>query len=461
MSRPNILYLHSHDTGRYIQPYGFAVPTPNLQRLAEQGALFRQAFCGNPTCSASRAVLLTGQSAHANGMIGLAHRGFRLNDPRHLLPHTLRAAGFHTALAGVQHVASHVDMPDDLPGRIGYDERLQREGRTTEQVVDDFLRRPPRQPFFLDVGFVETHRVFPDPALADDPRYLRPPLPLPDTAETRRDMAAYHTLARRLDARMGAVLASLDARGLAGNTLVICTTDHGIAFPAMKCNLTDHGLGVMLILRGPDGAAAGGADPAWRALRGGAVCDELVSHVDVFPTLCDLLGLTPPPWLEGRSLGPWLRGETSSHRDEVFGEVNVHVNVEPQRTVRTKRWRYIRRYGRRPRPDLPNCDASPSKDLWMAAGWGDRPLPAETLHDLVFDPCEAANAAGDPANRGVLEDLRGRLDRWMRETGDPLCEGRLRIPAGARLGKPGARHVEQGDVVLDRAMTWPDDFEDA
>ena len=76
MIRPNILYLHSHDTGRHIQPYGHAVATPNLQRLAEQGVLFRQAFCAAPTCSASRAALLFGQGPHSAGMLGLTNRGF-------------------------------------------------------------------------------------------------------------------------------------------------------------------------------------------------------------------------------------------------------------------------------------------------------------------------------------------------------------------------------------------------
>jgi len=79
MARPNILYLHSHDTGRTIQPYGHAVATPHLQRLADQGVLFRRAFCAAPTCSPSRAALLTGQCPHSSGMLGLAHRGFRLN----------------------------------------------------------------------------------------------------------------------------------------------------------------------------------------------------------------------------------------------------------------------------------------------------------------------------------------------------------------------------------------------
>ena len=89
--KPNILYLHSHDTGRYVQPYGYSIPAPNLQKLAEQGVLFRQTFCGGPTCSASRAALLTGQCAHSSGMIGLAHRGFSTTRPDRLV-HLISAA---------------------------------------------------------------------------------------------------------------------------------------------------------------------------------------------------------------------------------------------------------------------------------------------------------------------------------------------------------------------------------
>src|SRR5258708_28427949 len=86
-TRPNILYIHSHDTGRYLQPYGHAVPAPNLQRLAEGGVLFRKAFNVAPTCSPSRASLLTGMCPHRNGMLRLAHRGFALNNyQHHLLP---------------------------------------------------------------------------------------------------------------------------------------------------------------------------------------------------------------------------------------------------------------------------------------------------------------------------------------------------------------------------------------
>jgi arylsulfatase A-like enzyme len=97
---PNILYIHSHDTGRYVQPYGHAIPTPHVQQLAEEGILFRQAFCAAPTCSASRAALLTGQYPHSNGMLGLAHRGFSLRNYHQHMVYTLDQLGYHSILIG-------------------------------------------------------------------------------------------------------------------------------------------------------------------------------------------------------------------------------------------------------------------------------------------------------------------------------------------------------------------------
>ena len=121
MSKPNILYIHSHDTGRHIQPYGHAVPTPYLQNLAESGVLFRQNFCVNPTCSPSRASLLTGSYPHENGMFGLAHRGFSLNNYSQHIIHRLRGEGYVSALAGGQHIA--MDQGHRKAWEvIGYDE---------------------------------------------------------------------------------------------------------------------------------------------------------------------------------------------------------------------------------------------------------------------------------------------------------------------------------------------------
>ena len=426
MKRLNILYIHSHDTGRYVQPYGYAIPTPNIQQLAEQGVLFRQAFCAAPTCSPSRASLLTGQCAHSSGMIGLAHRGFLLHDYKQHILHTLRKAGYYSALIGVQHIASD-------PTLIGYDRIVEVENRRAMKVAPaavDFLSHAPPQPFFLSVGFGETHREFPSPGPQEDPRYCLPPPPLPNISQTRQDMAAFKASTRVLDQGMGTVLQALNANGLAEDTLVICTTDHGIAFPGMKCNLTDHGIGIMLIMRGPAG------------FTGGKVCDAMVSQVDLFPTICELLEIERPLWLQGQSMMPLIRGEAEQIVDggqsghEIFAEVTYHAAYEPQRALRTHRWKYIRRFDGRCSPVLPNCDDSLSKDVWLQHGWRQRPVALEQLYDLIFDPYETHNLVGDPSMSTVLEEMRGCLNRWMHATNDPLLRGPVPAPPGARVNDP-------------------------
>ncbi|MCX5661427.1 MAG: sulfatase [Planctomycetota bacterium] len=447
MPRPNILYLHSHDTGRWLQPYGHAVPTPNLQRLAEQGTLFRNAFCAAPTCSPSRASLLTGQWPHCSGMIGLSHRGFALNDYTRHLAHTLHAAGYYSALAGIYHLegpttAALRPAPREGSPNVtlaGYDVALEKPGApaawarpsTTERAIA-FLQSPPTKPFFLDVGYFETHRPFPalvpGAGIGDDPRYTLPGDTLPDTPGTRADRAGFNASARILDANIGRVLAALDESGLADNTLVIYTTDHGPAFPGMKCNLTDLGMGVALIIRGPGGFSA--------VASGGKVCDAMVSHVDVFPTLCELLGITPPAWLQGTSMMPLLRGQASEIRDELFGEVTYHAAYEPQRCVRTRRWKYIRLFDPRPHPILPNLDEGQSKDFQLAHGGRGRPQQAEMLFDLAFDPHEAHNLAPDPRHAAPLREMQDRLARHMATTRDPLLQGPVPAPPHTTMNRP-------------------------
>lgn len=418
----NVLYLHAHDAGRYIQPYGFALQTPALQKLAEEGMLFRQAFCANPTCSPSRACLLTGQYAHVNGMLTLAHRGGRLHHYEDTLIQFLGSQGWHTALAGQQHIAWE---PYAHVSEIGYHEILTGDGCADDSTspegvaaaAGEFLSRQHDKPFFLDVGFFPPHRDgrggFPFSGPIPDERYVRPPLPLPDNPQTRRDMAHYAASVATFDAMASRVLQALDKSGQAENTLVMATTDHGIAFPGMKCRLTDHGIGVMLILRGPSG------------LTGGKVSDAMVSQIDLFSTVCELLELPPPAHLQGKSLMPLVKEPGTEIHDEIFAEVNFHAAYEPMRAVRTPRWKYIRSFHSYGRPILPNCDDGPSKEYLHAEGWAKQPLPEEELYDLVFDPNECVNLAASPTHRKILREMKTRLEAWMLKTNDPLLAGAL------------------------------------
>ncbi len=425
MSNPlNVIYLHSHDTGRIIEPYGHPVKTPNLMKLADESVMFGSMFCANPTCSPSRAALLTGRYAHSCGQLGLAHRGFLMPSYDTHIVRFLAGHGYATALSGVQHEA----VGPDAAQRIGYEDYL---GPTSDAAARaaEWLASKPGTPFFLSCGFFETHRDFPElepdeVSLIDAPGSSVPP-GYPDRRPLREDFARYRKSAALLDRSVGVVLSALERSGLADRTIVLCTTDHGIAFPEMKCSLKDAGIGVMCFLR----------VPGRRPVR----VDAITSQIDVFPTLCDLLDLPHPTWLQGRSLVPLIDGTKESVRDEVFAEVNFHAAPEPKRAVRTGRYKLIRRYDNRRKPVLPNVDDGLSKDFFLEAGWGEDPIDSEQLYDLVMDPHERRNRIADELLSSVRSDLRARLDRWMAETDDPLLRGPLEPPAGAILNPPEGR----------------------
>jgi arylsulfatase A-like enzyme len=390
--------------------------------------LFRQAFCANPTCSPSRACLLSGQAAHENGMLGLAHRGFRMSRYEDTLGNFLKGHGWHTALSGMQHITKEGSATME---EIGYDEFLDRsrneegffaskDGVNPEpatSVAEDFLAQSHEKPFFLDVGYFPPHRIgegdFPSSVEVPNPAYVRPPAHLPDTKETRQDFANYMASVETYDIHVGRIIDAIDRNGLSENTLVIATTDHGIAFPDMKCRLTDHGTGVMLILRGPGG------------FEKGKVSDAMVSHLDIFPTVCDLLDLPAPDRLEGGSLKALAEDPDSSLHENLFAEVNVHAAYEPMRAVRSNRWKYIRQYESRSHKTLPNCDNGLSKTYLCENGWAESGPQPEALYDLILDPTESRNLAGEPNFASELATMRARLDEWMEKTNDPLLKGPL------------------------------------
>lgn len=415
----NVLYLHCHDAGRYLGLFGQPVPTPHLSRLAERATLFRQAFCAAPTCSPSRAALLTGMHPHETGMIGLAHRGFHLSRPERHLARYLRDHGFHTALSGIQHefegapTSTYEEIFESSgPKGAAYDQ-------ASAEWAARWLSQKRDRPFFLSCGFFLPHREF--PTTTKPSGHLAPPPGVPDCPQTRADTARYLEAVRIMDECCGTVLDALAGGPNAEDTIIIFTTDHGPPFPYMKCNLTDAGLGVALLFDHPG-----------NALRGGVV-DAAVSHLDIYPTLCELLGLPAPDWLRGRSLVPLLRGESAVLHEVLYGEVTYHAAYEPMRSIRTDRYKLIEYFGEDTRRMPSNVDPSPAKDLLAQAGLFDVPRERLQLFDLILDPGETKQLADQPACRAILEDLRRRLHHWMQETGDPLRLGPVAQPEGTTV----------------------------
>jgi arylsulfatase A-like enzyme len=188
----------------------------------------------------------------------------------------------------------------------------------------------------------------------------------------------------------------------------------------MKCDLRDGGIGVSLLARFPDGR------------RAGETTDALVSTMDLYPTLCAFLGRPVPDWAEGTSLLELTTGDADSVRERVFSEVTYHAAYEPKRCVRTRRYKYVRRFDEEYTREVgPNTDDGPSKRFLTERGFLERTRPREALYDLVQDPNERENLAADPAHEDVRASLAEGLEAWMARTDDPLLEGPVSKPPGA------------------------------
>jgi N-sulfoglucosamine sulfohydrolase len=423
-SRPNILLIITHDTGRHLGCYGRPVDTPNFDRLAREGVQFEEAYCTAPQCSPSRASLITGLTPHQHGLVGLVNRGFQLSQGIPRLPALLAATGYTTHLFGIQHEAR-------LAEQLGYQFVHEADSRSCREVtplVVDFLRSAGQAPFFASVGFFETHRKYPEsPGPWDE---VEVPEFLPNAPEIRRDVADLNLSVGFVDEAVGVILDTLDQSGLADQTLLIYTTDHGIAFPGAKGTLFDPGIQIALLARGPGG------------FRGGKRIATLVRNLDLFPTLLEVAG-TISPTNEGRSLIPLVHGESTGGPERIFSELNYHVAYDPVRCVRTRRYKYIRSFEPRSWWVPSNVDGGPRMQgytkAWYRANQPDvftRPRPAELLFDLTTDPLERHDVANDPAYRDTLNELRRELLDWQVATNDPLLSGVVPPQPGVQVAPP-------------------------
>lgn len=414
MRRPNVLIVTTHDTGRFIEPYGVAtVETPNLKRLAAEGVRFN-AYTTAPQCSPSRASLTTGRYPHANGVMGLTHGEHRwdLHPNERTIPQILRTAGYRSGHWGVEHAARD-------PQRIGndcYDDACDIE--STVAGVSAFIEADPDQPFVVQIGLTETHRVS-DHSFGGSPfgvRGITVPAYLPDAPDTRADLADFQGCVNRADANVGRLVRVLEERELLDETLVLFVSDHGIAFPRAKCTLYDPGVEISLIARLPGTPLSGGAAPPGMA-----------GIMDIVPTLIDLTDAEAPADLHGASLLPLASGASPGHA-ELFVEKTYHSYYDPMRGIRTDDWKYIRNFEAGLGVEVP-ADVAGGGAYRDLAGRLEPSVhaPAE-LYDLRSDPHEWTNLAGRPEYASVESELEAKVAKWMRETGDPLLDGPVASP---------------------------------
>lgn len=410
----NIVVVICHDLGQHLRCYGVPhVRSANIDAFAAAGARFEKSFCSAPQCSPSRAALWTGRFPHANGVVGLTHWGFAndLNPDEKHLAQILRDAGYETHLFGTQHETQS-------PTRCGYE--YHHSGHRCGDLARDFAefisrRKAADQPLFAQIGFFEPHRPFPHHDAEPISReQVTVPAYLPDIPEVREDLADIEASIASLDKAFGRMVESIRASDIAGNTLILFTADHGIAFPHAKMTLYDPGIEVPLIVAGP-------------GIRTG-VYQEMISNVDVMPTLLDSAGLPHPSDLHGRSFHGLVTSGKYKANAMIFAEKTYHTYYDPMRAVRTARWKLIANFEFAPWQEIPPDYDNNAKGYVEVAKALNVPYqiqyhPPFELYDLGKDPYEQNNLADDPNFRDDRDHLIRALRKWMEDTGDPLLGG--------------------------------------
>jgi arylsulfatase A-like enzyme len=390
------------------------VHTPAFERLAAEAVLFANAFTTAPQCSPARAALFSGRCPHSVGVMGNVGKehGWRFPVTERHAARIFSDAGYQTWLLGMLHETY-------LPETLGFD-RIDTGFSVLEahaHLAQCLRERDAHRPFYCQIGCRETHRPWErDGTPPDDSLGVTVPPYLQDGPLTRADMAQLQGAVRRLDTGLGRLLDLLATSGLVEDTVLIVTTDHGLAVPRAKCALYDPGIGVFLFLCWPGGG--------WPA---GAARSDLVSHVDVLPTVLDACGIGVPENMQGRGFLPLLAGGEYEPRDAVFAEKTLFQVYDPMRAIRTERYKYIRNFEfcRQTEVGLDFIRSGSHREL---DGRYDGGHVAEELYDLVEDPLEMNNLAGENAMAGVRRELAERLANWMLETGDPLVHGPVASP---------------------------------
>jgi len=433
MSVRNVLLLIADDWSPMAGCYGHDwLQTPNVDRFAEHATRFNNAFCTSPSCAVSRACILTGQHSHTHGQYGHCHghQGFRTHEHLPSLNRVLQFAGYRVGHIGKCHTAPESVYPVDFRvDKADYDVDVP---ATVSDRMQAFFKQTGDQPFFLHVAGLFPHRrggarfgieSVPD-GIQDvryDPDSVHVPDFLPDTPETRLDLADYYTAVSRWDQFVGTVLDGLERAGHAEDTLVLLCSDHGMPFPGGKASSFDTGHRCPLLIRDPEVGTA-------------QATDALASWVDLMPTVLDRLGVAPPAGLVGHSLMPAVRDAATSVQDAIYFSHNFHevVGYDPYRVIRTATHKLTLNLA----PELPTPIPSDlfRSPTWQAVRAGDldmmgrRPTqrflhsPAVGLYDIVNDPVEAHNLADAPEHAGLRDDLFTRLDAMREATGDPWLE---------------------------------------
>ena len=451
---PNIVLIVADDHGLdALGCYGNPViKTPHLDALAADGTRFTNAFCTTASCSPSRAVILSGQHNHRNGMYGLQHDDHHFQSFDHVksLPVRLAQSGYRTARIGKFHVAPEAAYAFQTVLSAGAANDPTTIGRSPVQMAEQtrgVIEAKDPRPFFLLFASDDPHRanaVLPNGKPTFDtwpkpnsfgnraagypgitpvtyrPDEVRVPSFLPDTPATRAELAEYYQAVSRLDQGVGRLIEILKAVGRYESTLILYISDNGAAFPGAKTTLYDPGMRLPCIVRNP-----GRKNP-------GAVQDAMITWADLAPTLLDVAGVPGESGaFDGRSFRAGLDGARLTGWDEVYASHTFHeiTMYYPMRVVRTRRYKLI--YNVANELTYPSALDLIKSPTWISVTqsggrmFGARSVqaylhrPKFELYDLERDPDEAVNLAEKPEHQKLKAELIEKVKTFQSVTKDP------------------------------------------
>ncbi|MFC7292424.1 sulfatase [Hirschia litorea] len=417
ISKPNFVLIIADDISwDDIGAYGHTgIHTPNLDKMAQKGMVFNNAFLTASSCSPSRASIITGRYPHNTDAEELH---WPLPAEQTTFSEKLKENGYWTVASGKWHLGPQVVDRFDLVDEIAYAAPDNASGGDTWPRL--IKEAPEDRPFFMWFASWDAHRPFPEGELphkhteAD----LRIPVYYPETEMMKRNFLDYYDEIARFDMLVGNVVEALEDKGVADNTLILVMADNGRPYARDKTTMYDSGMKTPFIAYWPD------------QISQGAQSEALLSAIDIAPTILHLSGTDIPETVEGKSFHELFHSPEAAFREYAFSEKNWHDFTDHGRTVRSKDYRYIRNNY----TDLP---ATPTADTVYDPIWEERvamyekgeltplqqipfiaPRPAEELYDLRSDPLQLSNLALNPDYQDVLVKYRQVLDNWMEETGD-------------------------------------------
>lgn len=446
--RTNLLFIIFDDWNvNHAGAYGCEwVKTPNFDRVAKEGILFKNAFTSNPKCSPCRASILTGRNTWQLEE-AVCHGG--IFPPKFVVyPDLLEANGYTVGLTGKGWGPGDFKLEGRTRNPAGPSfDKLTMPGVPASGIgKNDYSgnfaafmgERDKSKPFCFWMGFVEPHRPYElgsGMKAGKSPGDVTVPKYFPDCLTVRSDMLDYALEVEYADRHIGRALDVLEKNGVLDDTLVVVTSDHGMPFPFVKGQIHDDGFHLPLAMR-------------WgKQIKPGRVVEDFINVRDFAPTWLELAGLKPHEQMTGKSLVNILTSEQSGFvegRDVMLAGKERHDIGRPHdlgypvRALRTKEFLYVHNFHPErwpacdPETDFGNCDPSPTKDLVKFLGgyyfdlsFGKR--LSDELYDLAKDPDCVNNLANDLAYHKKVRELRDRMMEMLVAEKDPRALGHAEI----------------------------------